>query len=169
MHEKNLELGRRARGASEIVQSVLDLESLSFLSVWGNVQSALGIGSQAELARILGVSKSAITKAKKRGHFPLYWVHQLADKFNTSAGHVITGDSQHKKKSESTECFIYRNILERSISDAEEHHGVKLSQVERDAVFVLLNEEVLKTVKDYSRLLSVWMVENYKLKKEDSR
>ncbi|MCJ2164880.1 MULTISPECIES: helix-turn-helix domain-containing protein [unclassified Pseudodesulfovibrio] len=50
----------------------------------GRMIQAVGVRSEAALARELGISHQAIYNAKKRGNIPLAWIKQIAEKTGRS-------------------------------------------------------------------------------------
>lgn len=59
--------------------------SISFTAFYERLRRSVGISSQIELARALGVNRSAITQAKVRDAVPQKWVLILARRFSLSA------------------------------------------------------------------------------------
>lgn len=58
--------------------------SIPFTAVYERLRQAVGISSQIELARALGVNRSAITQAKVRDAVPQKWILLLARRFSLS-------------------------------------------------------------------------------------
>ena len=53
-----------------------------FEKIMGRIAQATGINSQIELASILNLNRSAISRAKKRGKMPERWISRLCDIFD---------------------------------------------------------------------------------------
>ena len=80
-----------------------------FESFLKRVFEATGITSQAELASILNINRSAITQARKKDSIPDKWILQLYRSFGLNPDWVETGISQNfQEKSDSDS--IYKNI-----------------------------------------------------------
>lgn len=62
----------------------MDMGTTPFEAFYQRVANAAGIESQMELAALLGVSRSAITQAKKRNAVPEKWILKLARDFGYS-------------------------------------------------------------------------------------
>lgn len=60
------------------------MEVLAFSEFFGRLLSATTITTQTDLARALGVHRSAVTQAKMRDAVPQKWVLQLARRFSLS-------------------------------------------------------------------------------------
>lgn len=62
-----------------------------FDSFFRRISEAAGISSQNELACLLGVNRSAITQAKKRGVIPEKWILNLSRSFRLNPDWIETG------------------------------------------------------------------------------
>ena len=62
-----------------------------FNEFFQRVSKALGIGSQQDLATILGVNRSAVTQAKQRDAVPDKWLHTLARTYGLQPEWLTTG------------------------------------------------------------------------------
>lgn len=152
----------RIAGASEVLQDIFGCDKLPFDVVWKNLQQIFNIDSQKELSILLEVSHTAVAKAKAKGTFPLHWVHRLAKKLNTSAGHIITGQSTHKKRDESTEGWIYRVFLERSLSAVEADFEISLSYQQRSALLEELDFHFRQATKSVCVEIARFLLEKYR-------
>ena len=63
----------------------------TFDSFFKRVQNATGIQSQNELASVLGVNRSAVSQAKRKGSVPARWILQLSRKFGLNPDWLETG------------------------------------------------------------------------------
>ena len=70
-----------------------------FESFFERVAAATGIRSQTELAATLGINRSAVTQAKKKGTIPASWVLGLSRKFGLNPDWLEkgTGDPKENK------------------------------------------------------------------------
>ena len=85
------------------------MATTKFESFLKRVFEATGITSQAELASILNINRSAITQARKKDSIPDKWILQLYRSFGLNPDWVETGISQNfQEKSDSDS--IYKNI-----------------------------------------------------------
>jgi phage repressor protein C with HTH and peptisase S24 domain len=62
-----------------------------FDSFFQRLTERLRIGSQSELARVLGVNRSAITQAKQRNAVPYSWIVALARRFDLDPDWLASG------------------------------------------------------------------------------
>jgi phage repressor protein C with HTH and peptisase S24 domain len=85
------------------------MTTTKFESFLKRIFEATGITSQAELASVLNINRSAITQARKKDSIPDKWILQLYRSFGLNPDWVETGISQNfQKKSDSDS--IYKNI-----------------------------------------------------------
>jgi len=70
-----------------------------FESFFERVTAATGIRSQTELAAVLGINRSAVTQAKRKGAIPANWVFGLSRKFGLNPDWLErgTGDPRGNK------------------------------------------------------------------------
>lgn len=69
-----------------------------FESFFSRVSEATGIRSQTELASVLGINRSAITQAKKKGTVPAKWVLLLSRKFGLNPDWLERGAGEPAEK-----------------------------------------------------------------------
>jgi len=77
-----------------------------FDSFFQRLTERLRISSQSELARLLGVNRSAITQAKQRGCVPKSWVYTLARSFNLDPRWLESGAYQQTASEAPLEGFL---------------------------------------------------------------
>lgn len=68
-----------------------------FESFFQRVAAATGIRSQTELATTLGINRSAVTQAKKKGGIPASWVLGLSRKFRLNPDWLENGTGDPKE------------------------------------------------------------------------
>ncbi|OQY50064.1 MAG: transcriptional regulator [Desulfobacteraceae bacterium 4572_87] len=68
-----------------------------FESFFERVTAATGIRSQTELAAVLGINRSAVTQAKKKGTIPANWVLGLSRKFGLNPDWLERGAGAPKE------------------------------------------------------------------------
>jgi len=68
-----------------------------FESFFDRVTAATGIRSQTELAAVLGINRSAITQAKKKGTIPANWILGLSRKFSLNPDWLERGTGDPKQ------------------------------------------------------------------------
>lgn len=73
-----------------------------FSNFFQQVCGALGISSQQELAKVLGVNRSAITQAKQRNTVPDKWLHILARDYALDPSWLAGGPARQLNKSAAT-------------------------------------------------------------------
>ena len=67
-------------------------ERMEFGKVWNRVKEATNLTSFTELASIVGVRQSAVSKVKKRGDFPPGWIFGIATKYGLNSDWLATGE-----------------------------------------------------------------------------
>ena len=70
-----------------------------FASFFDRVTAETGIRSQTELAAVLGINRSAITQAKKKGNIPAGWILGLSRKFGLNPDWLEKGIGRPKQGS----------------------------------------------------------------------
>ena len=85
------------------------MTTTKFESFLKRVFEATGITSQAELASILNINRSAITQARKKDSIPDKWILQLYRSFGLNPDWVETGMGQKFQKKSDPDS-IYKNI-----------------------------------------------------------
>jgi phage repressor protein C with HTH and peptisase S24 domain len=69
-----------------------------FESFFSRVSEATGIRSQTELASVLGINRSAVTQAKKKGTVPANWILRLSRKFRLNPVWLERGSGEPVEK-----------------------------------------------------------------------
>jgi phage repressor protein C with HTH and peptisase S24 domain len=90
--------------------------NIGFTAFFQRVAEAAGIGSQQELARALGVNRSAVSQAKRRGLVPEKWALKLARDFGLSPHWLESGQGfarAAKDKPEPSEYFQVPKVAAR--------------------------------------------------------
>jgi len=81
-----------------------------FESVLQRVFEATGITSQTELASALGINRSAITQARKKGSIPDKWILQLFKTFGLNPDWLETGSGPTFLKKSTSVDSLFKNI-----------------------------------------------------------
>lgn len=76
---------------------------IDFNTFFTRVKETTSIASQHDLAKALGVNRSAITQAKRRNSIPQKWVLALSRSFNLSADWLEFGKGKPQPQDNSTE------------------------------------------------------------------
>jgi phage repressor protein C with HTH and peptisase S24 domain len=84
------------------------MASTLFETVLQRIFEATGINSQTELAKALGINRSAITQARKKNAIPDKWMLQLYRSFGLNPDWVETGTGQTFSKSSND--GIFKNV-----------------------------------------------------------
>ena len=66
-------------------------DSLSFDAFMRRVEKGARVRSQNQLAGVLGIHRSAVTQAKRKGSVPRQWVYRVAEAFDLDAQWLLTG------------------------------------------------------------------------------
>lgn len=64
---------------------------MEFISVWKRLKENLRIKNYSELAEIIGVSASNVSKKKQKNEFPANWAFLIGKKYNLSTEWILTG------------------------------------------------------------------------------
>ena len=65
-----------------------------FASCWERIKSKTAIKKHIQLAEILNVYPSLVSKNKKKNVFPVVWAETIGDKFGLSPVWIMTGEGQ---------------------------------------------------------------------------
>jgi phage repressor protein C with HTH and peptisase S24 domain len=82
----------------------------TFESVLQRVFEATGIASQTELASALGINRSAITQARKKGSIPDKWILKLFKTFGLNPDWLETGSGPTFLKKTAPDDSFFNNI-----------------------------------------------------------
>ncbi|MGM0760719.1 MAG: LexA family transcriptional regulator [Thermodesulfobacteriota bacterium] len=69
------------------------MTSNTFQSFLQRIAQATGIDSQSELASVLGVNRSAVSRAKSRGRIPEQWIARICEAFDLDPDWLREGQS----------------------------------------------------------------------------
>lgn len=64
---------------------------MEFVSVWKRLKEELGIKNYSQLAEIIGVSASNVSKKKQKNEFPADWAFLVGKKYNLLTDWILTG------------------------------------------------------------------------------
>lgn len=81
------------------------MTATSFDAFFRRVAEAIGVETQNDLARVLGVNRSAITQAKQRNAIPQKWLHALARDYGYSARWLESGEGSKNAGAPASEPF----------------------------------------------------------------
>lgn len=70
----------------------------SFNECWERIKSKTPINNYSQLAEIIGISKSNITKRKDEDNFPIDWAFYVAKKYDLTTEWILTGKDTNKRK-----------------------------------------------------------------------
>lgn len=91
---------------------------MEFDKVWGRVKEATNLASFTELASVVGVKQSAVSKIKKRGDFPPGWIFILTEKYGLNSDWLASGEGPQRRHSEPRGL-----VAESSASNAAKENG----------------------------------------------
>lgn len=89
-----------------------------FVEVFNRLES-LGITTQQDLGKSLGITQSAVSDAKKRGRFPRRWAEKLGKKFNKSLDFLLSGIHKEPVREPSSMAELYERLLIAERKNAE--------------------------------------------------
>ncbi|EPR35747.1 phage C1 repressor [Alkalidesulfovibrio alkalitolerans DSM 16529] len=92
------------------------MSATAFERFFARVCKAAGIESQQELARLLGVNRSAVTQAKRRGVVPAAWPDRLARHYGYDAQWLETGEASFRNRTACQEAEVSRAFSEDEFS-----------------------------------------------------
>ncbi|MDD2468297.1 MAG: helix-turn-helix domain-containing protein [Desulfobulbus sp.] len=83
--------------------------SFSFVECWERIQEKTPINNYVQLAEIIGISKSNITKRKDEDLFPIEWAFLVADRYGLTTEWILKGikvqKNEQKEKGRKFEIF----------------------------------------------------------------
>jgi hypothetical protein len=116
-----------------------NLNSFSFAECWERIKSKTPIENYSQLAEIIGLSKSNITKRKEEDLFPIEWAFHVGQKFNLSTEWILKGKETSQSEGDGM------NPLLTDVNDwlnEEEKH--------KDAEFrILFRQQMIRAFFDY--------------------
>lgn len=74
------------------------MNTFSFIECWKRIQQKTTVKNYAQLAEIIGISKSNITKRKEENVFPVEWAFLVADQFGLTTEWILKGKEVHKNE-----------------------------------------------------------------------
>lgn len=69
----------------------MDAPTLDFVETWERVKLATGLQNISQLAKILNIKQPSVSKAKKKGAFPLKWALSIASGYTLNTDWVLFG------------------------------------------------------------------------------
>lgn len=73
-------------------KKLLKVNGFSFKECWERIQQKTSIENYVQLAEIIGISKSNITKRKDEDVFPIEWAFWVGDKFGLTTEWILKGE-----------------------------------------------------------------------------
>jgi transcriptional regulator with XRE-family HTH domain len=87
-----------------------ECEQPSFEQCWERVKQKTGLKTQHQLASLVGITQSYVSKMKNENVFPPEWAYFISKKFNLSMDWILTGDCRDQFNSRIDDHFDF-NIL----------------------------------------------------------